>query len=179
MPLQHPRTPPLSETVVLGRVLRILGGGTGYASRMHTRHDLTDEQWSKLEPLLPDRTPIRGGRWMDHRQVIDGVLFRTRSGCAWRDLPPGYGNWKTVYNRHRRWSGDGTWREVLRGLRVDCDILDGGEWVLGTDGTVIRAHHHSAGARHEPPKDIPADVLAPTVLEESIRPVKSTGGSVE
>jgi len=36
---------------------------------MHTRHDLTDEQWVKLEPLLPDRTPIRGGRWMDHRQV--------------------------------------------------------------------------------------------------------------
>jgi transposase len=75
---------------------------------MYTRHDLTDEQWARLEPLLPDRTPIRGGRWMDHRQVIDGVMFRTRSGCAWRDLPPGYGNWKTVYNRHRRWSGDGT-----------------------------------------------------------------------
>src|SRR5450755_2242502 len=54
--------------------------------------------------------------------------------------------------------GDGTWREVLSGLRVDCDILDGGEWVLGMDGTVIRAHHHAAGARHELPKDIPSDV---------------------
>ncbi len=146
---------------------------------MQTRHDLTDEQWAKLEPLLPDRTPIRGGRWMDHRQVINGVLFRTRSGCAWRDLPPCYGNWKTVYNRHRRWSGDGTWRNVLSGLRVDCDLLDGGEWVLGVDGTVIRAHHHAAGARHEPPKDIPAEVLAPTVLEVAVTPVKSTGGSVE
>ena len=94
---------------------------------MYTRHDLTDEQWAKLEPLLPDRTPIRGGRWMDHRKVINGVLWRTRSGSAWRDLPPEYGNWKTVYNRHRRWSGDGTWRKVLTGLRVDCDLLDGGD----------------------------------------------------
>ena len=48
-------------------------------------------------------------------------------------------------------------------MRVDCDILDGGEWVLGVDGTVIRAHHHAAGARHEPPKDIPAEVGADRV----------------
>ena len=116
---------------------------------------------------------------MDHRMVVDGVMFRTRSGCAWRVLPPGYGNWKTVYNRHRRWSGDGTWRMVLSELRVGCDLADDGEWAVGVDGTVIRAHHHSAGARHLPPKDIPAEVLAPTVLEVDIRPVKSTGGSIE
>jgi transposase len=116
---------------------------------------------------------------MDHRKVVDGVMFRTRAGCAWRDLPPGYGNWKTVYNRHRRWSGDGTWRMVLSELRVDCDLLDAGEWAVAVDGTVIRAHHHAAGARHKPPKDIPAEVLAPTVLEVDIKPVKSTGGSIE
>ena len=64
-------------------------------------------------------------------------------------------------------------------MRVDCDLLDGGEWVLGVDGTVVRAHHHAAGARHEPPKDIPAEVLAPTALEVAVTPVKSTGGSLE
>jgi transposase len=116
---------------------------------------------------------------MDHRKVVDGVMFRTRSGCAWRDLPVGYGNWKTVYNRHRRWSGDGTWRTVLRELQVDGDLVEAGEWAVAVDGTVIRAHHHSAGARHEPPKDIPPEVLAPTVLEVDVRPVKSTGGSIE
>lgn len=163
----------------LWRVPTIMRVGADRQIFVYTRHDLTDDQWAKLEPLLPDRTPIRGGRWMDHRKVINGVLWRTRSGSAWRDLPPEYGNWKTVYNRHRRWSGDGTWREVLTGLRVDCDLLDGGEWVLGVDGTVVRAHHHAAGARHEPPKDIPAEVLAPTVLEVDVTPVKSTGGSVE
>jgi transposase len=148
-------------------------------SVVHTRHDLSDEHWSVLEPLFPDRTPIRGGRWMDHRLVVDGVMWRTRTGSPWRDLPRCYGNWKTVYNRHRRWSGDGTWRAVLDALRVDCDDAVDGEWVLGVDGTVIRAHHHAAGARREPPKDIPADVLAPTVLEDSLRPGSSTGGWVE
>ena len=149
---------------------------------VHTRHDLSDERWAVLEPLLPDRSPVRGGRWMDHRLVVDAVMWRVRAGAPWRDLPRAYGNWKTIYNRHRRWSGDGTWRAVLDALRVDCD--DGGdggdgEWVLGVDGTVIRAHHHAAGARHEPPKDIPAEVLSSTVLEVSPPAATRKGGSVE
>lgn len=146
---------------------------------MHTRHDLTDDQWRVLEPLLPDRAPVRGGRWMDHRLVVNGIMWRTRTGSPWRDLPECYGNWKTVYNRHRRWSGDGTWRSVLDELRVDCDTVDGGQWCLSVDGTVIHAHHHSAGARHEPPKDIAAEVLAPTVLDNALRQSKHTGGCVE
>ena len=116
---------------------------------------------------------------MDHRKVFDGVMWRTRCGAPWRDLPEHYGNWKTIYNRHRRWSGDGTWRAVLADLRVDCDLVDDGEWALGVDATVIRAHHHAAGARHKPPKDIPADVLASVVLEDALRPRSGTGGSVE
>jgi hypothetical protein len=68
---------------------------------------------------------------------------------------------------------------VLSELRVDCDLADDGAWTVAVDGTVIRAHHHSAGARHQPPKDIPAEVLAPTELEVDIKPVKSTGGSIE
>ena len=134
---------------------------------MHDRHDLTDEQFARLEPLLPDRTPRRGGRWMDHRQMIDGVLWRTRTGSPWRDLPGSYGNWKTIYNRHRRWSADGTWGRVLAGLRRDGDggaERGRGEWTVGVDATVVRAHQHAAGARKEPPKDVAAAVLAPTVL---------------
>jgi transposase len=70
------------------------------------RHDLTDEEWDRLVPLLPGH-PRQGHRWNDHRTVISGILFRTRAGCPWRDLPERYGNWKTVYGRHRRWSLDG------------------------------------------------------------------------
>jgi transposase len=131
---------------------------------MHDRHDLTDEQWAQLEPFLPDRTPRRGGQWIDHRMVIDGVLWRTRAGAPWRDLPASYGNWKTVYNRHRRWSADGTWVLVLDGLRADSDGDDADGWTVGVDATVIRVHQHAAGARKQPPVDVAAEVLAPTVL---------------
>jgi transposase len=72
------------------------------------RHDLSDAEWERLSPLLP-ANPRQGGRWADHRMVINGVFFRIRTDIPWRDLPPCYGNWKTVYNRHRRWSMDGTW----------------------------------------------------------------------
>ena len=72
--------------------------------------------------------PPRGGRWADHRTVINGIFFRTRAGCPWRDLPEGFGNWKTVYNRHRRWSLDGTWEQILDGLRAGCDEAEGKDW---------------------------------------------------
>jgi transposase len=152
---------------------------------VHDRHDLTDEEWARLEPLLPDRTPRRGGRWLDHRQVIDGVLWRTRTGCPWRDLPASYGNWKTVYSRHRRWSGDGTWEKILDGLRAGCDLSEGSEWLVGIDGTVVRAHQHAAGARHARPTDIPESVLASSLdsdrveREAAAHHSSDTGGGVE
>jgi transposase len=94
------------------------------------RHDLSEEEWQRLELLLPSTVPQRGGRWADHRMVINGVFFRARSGTAWRDLPPVYGNWKTVYNRHRRWSLDGTWENILDRLRVGCDEAEGADWTV-------------------------------------------------
>ncbi len=130
-----------------------------------------------IEPLLPDATPRRGGRWRDHRQVVNGVVWRARTGCPWRDLPPGYGPWQTVYERHRRWSGDGTWERVLDGLRVGCDAGEG-EWTVGIDSTVVRAHQHAAGARHAPPADVPAARLV-GVLEGVAGPSGPTGGATE
>ena len=101
--------------------------------------------------------------------VIDGILFRTRAGCPWRDLPGEYGNWKTVYNRHRRWSGDGTWEKVLDRLRAGCDQGEGEAWSAAIDATVVRAHQHAAGARHQPPKDIDPERLAVAVLSVPAR----------
>ena len=122
---------------------------------MQDRHDLTDGEWAQLEPLLPDRTPRPGGRWMDHRVVVNGVLWRTRAGAPWRDLPEQYGNWKTVYSRFRRWRVDGTWQEVLSRLQTGADQDEDGEWVLAVDSTVARAHQHAAGAPHAPALDDP------------------------
>ena len=62
-------------------------------------------------------------------------------------LPERFGNWKTVYNRHRRWSGDGTWEMILDRLRTGCDQDAGRGWTVAVDATVVRAHQHAAGAR--------------------------------
>ncbi|WP_372453290.1 transposase [Streptomyces iranensis] len=59
---------------------------------------LTDAQWARIEPLLPDRTPVRGGRWRDHREVIDVTAFKFQTGKRWVHLPVKYGNWRGVYD---------------------------------------------------------------------------------
>ncbi|WP_442785479.1 transposase [Actinacidiphila sp. DG2A-62] len=62
---------------------------------------LTDAQWARIEPLLPDRTPKRGGRWHDHREVLDAIAFKSRTATEWAHLPEKYGNWRGVFNRPR------------------------------------------------------------------------------
>jgi transposase len=91
---------------------------------------------------------------------------RTRAGTPWRDLPPCYGNWKTVYNRRRRWAIDGVWAMLLDELRRGCDQAEGPGWTVAVDGTVVRAHQHAAGARRTPPAHLDAPDAHP-------------GGSVE
>ncbi len=109
---------------------------------------------ARLEQMLP-RNPGRGGRWADHRRTINGILFRTRTGCPWRDLPGEYGHWLTVYKRHRRWSCDGTWAGILDQLRAGCDEAEGGDWTVSADSAVVRAHQHAAGARRASAADLP------------------------
>ena len=109
--------------------------------------------------------------------MVNGVLWRTRTGSPWRDLPESYGCWKTVYNRHRRWSADGTWAHVLSELQRGCDLAEE-KWVVAVDSTVVRAHHHAAGARNQPPCDVPAAVLATALAEDLATTLTSAGGVV-
>jgi len=67
----------------------------------------------------------------------------------------GFGHWKTVYNRHRRWSLDGTWAKILGQLQAGCDEAEGKGWAVSADSTVVRAHQHAAGARRAQPPDWP------------------------
>ncbi|WP_455754777.1 IS5 family transposase [Streptomyces prasinus] len=117
---------------------------------MTGRGDLTEAEWRRLEPLLPTGSN-RCGRWHDHRQVVNGILHRVRTGVQWRDLPERYGPWKTVYERHRRWSADGTWERLLRQAQAQADAASGIDWDVSVDSTSIRAHQHAAGARKAPP----------------------------
>lgn len=71
------------------------------------------------------------------------------------------------------------WEQILDWLRAGCDEGEGVEWAVGIDGTVVRAHQHAAGARREPPKDIPAERLRPVVLSEPVRSAGRTGGRIE
>ncbi|MER6625837.1 IS5 family transposase [Streptomyces sp. NPDC000931] len=116
------------------------------------RGDLTNREWSLLEPHLPP-SDGRGGRWNDHRTVVNGILFRIRTGVPWRDLPERYGSWKTVYERHRRWSADGTWDRILQSVQADADLVGRIDWsMVGVDSTSCRAHQHAAGARKVRPR---------------------------
>ncbi|MER6735548.1 IS5 family transposase [Streptomyces puniciscabiei] len=117
---------------------------------MGHRGDLTDAQWGRLAPLLPVSNR-RCGRWRDHRQVINEVLYRIRTGVQWRDLPERYGPWKTVHERHRRWSADGTWELLLQRVQAEADAAGDIDWDVSVDSTSVRAHRHAVGARLAPP----------------------------
>ncbi|MFI1683144.1 IS5 family transposase [Streptomyces sp. NPDC020607] len=124
------------------------------------RGDLTNHEWSLLEPHLPPRGR-RGGRWSNHRLVVSGILFRVRTGVPWRDLPERYGSWKTVYERHRRWSADGTWDRILQAVQADADLAGRVDWsMVGVDSTSCRAHQHAAGARKASPR-VPKKRITP------------------
>lgn len=116
------------------------------------RGDLSDGEWARLVPHLPTNVG-RGGRWNCHRRVINGILFRLRTGIPWRDLPPRFGRWKTVHDRHRRWSADGTWDRILRLVQADADAEGRIDWsMVSVDSTCCRAHQHAAGARRRVPR---------------------------
>lgn len=126
------------------------------------RHDLTDEQWTVLESLLPvARKAGRPPRWTK-RQLIDGIRWRTRAGVPWRDVPPQYGTWQAVYGLFRRWQRDGTWARILTDLQAIADAAGLITWDVSVDSTTARAHQHAAGARHrgdlqvEPPGGVGA-----------------------
>jgi transposase len=109
--------------------------------------DLTDQEWSRLEPLLPSVTPQRGGRWRDHRQVINGILWRIDNGAKWDQIPERYGPAKTCFDRFARWESDGTWARIEKQLQADADATGDLDWRAQADSTVVRAHQHAAGAR--------------------------------
>jgi putative transposase len=124
---------------------------------------LSDEAWSLIEPLLPSSAGCRGGQWRDHRQVLEAILWRYRTGSPWRDLPAEFGPWQTIWKRLNRWSGDGTLDKLLAAAHGDAEIAGELEWMVSADSTIARAHQHAAGA----PK------IAPEVSET---PTEDTGG---
>jgi transposase len=79
--------------------------------------------------------------------VINGIIWRTRTGAPWRDLPERYGPWQTCYKRFGRWETDGTWARIQQAVQREADAAGGLDWAVQVDTSVVRAHQHAAGAR--------------------------------
>ena len=112
------------------------------------RGELTDDQWEKLQPLLPPQKPRTGRPGDDHRRIVNGILWIDRTGAPWRDLPERYGPWSTVASRFYRWQKAGVWQSILAALQQQTDAAGQLDWSKHyVDSTMIRAHQHAAGAK--------------------------------
>jgi len=112
------------------------------------RGEITNEHWERLQGLLPAQKPKTGRTNLDHRMVLNGILWILRTGAPWRDLPERYGKWKTVASRFYRWQKAGIWERVFAAVQQQGDAQGELDWdVHFVDGTVVRAHQHAAGAK--------------------------------
>jgi transposase len=99
---------------------------------------LSDEHWSKLRNILLQESIYNKP---DLRLTVEGIFYRMRVGCPWRDLPKEFGGWNRIYKRFNAWSAAGKWVNIFKALTVKPDM----EWVF-IDGSYAKAHQHSAGA---------------------------------
>jgi transposase len=117
---------------------------------MSRRYELTDEQWNRIEKLLPGRPGYPGGQSQDNRLFVNAVILVARTGAPRRDQPARFGLSNSVFQRFNRWAKSCVWERVFRELH-DPDLA-----ALMLDSTVIRAHQHAAGA---PPKESREEAL--------------------
>ena len=123
---------------------------------------LSDAEWSRIEPLLPRGR--RGAHRVDDHRVISGIIHMLRSGARWRDCPPEYGPYTTIYNRFNRCSRQGIWYEIFEALTGTTGMIG----TVALDSTYIKAHRSAAGGKGgrstkplaapgavEPPKSMP------------------------
>jgi transposase len=104
------------------------------------RYDLTDSEWSVVEPLLPMHR--RGPKPKNNRQVLNGMFYILRTGCPWRDLPERYGPYTTVYNRFNRWRKAGIWDRMMDAI---VKAHDGKVQMI--DSSIVRVHQHASGVK--------------------------------
>lgn len=109
---------------------------------MVRRYGLRDDQWEKIENLLPGRDGTVGVTARDNRLFVEAVLYRYRAGIPWRDLPERFGDFRVIHTRHTRWSKGGVWKRVFERLADEPD----NEYAM-IDSTIVRAHQHAAGAK--------------------------------
>jgi len=106
------------------------------------RFVIVDSAWEKIAPLLPGKASDRGVTAKDNRLFVEAVLWRVRTGMPWRDLPPDFGEWNSVFQRFRRWVRAGIFDRIFERLSGEPDF----EYAL-IDGTIVTAHQKASGAK--------------------------------
>ena len=106
------------------------------------RELLNDDQWERIAPLLPGKKGDPGRSGEDNRLFLEAILWLVRAGAPWRDLPPHFGKWGSVWKRFRRWAGKGVFERIFNELSANPDF----EYAL-IDGTIVKVHRHGAGAK--------------------------------
>lgn len=122
---------------------------------------LSDAEWARIEPLLPHGR--KGAHRVDDRRVISGIVHMLKSGARWRDCPPEYGPYTTIYNRFNRWSRQGIWLGMF-------EALTGHNGIWGTvalDATHIKAHRSAGGVKGGPSRK-------PSASRAAAEPASST-----
>lgn len=124
------------------------------------RHELSDAQWVRLEPLLTGRAGSPGARVQDNRRFINAVVWIAKTGAPWCDLPECFGPWRTAYQRFRRWATSGRWQTIFEAMQ-DPDL----EWIM-LDSTSIRAQSSASGQKGAASStDLDASLRGPSVAE--------------
>lgn len=126
------------------------------------RYELTEREWSIIAPLLPSKP--RGVPRVDDRIVLNGILWRFRTGSSWSEIPECYGIATTCYNRFVRWRRAGVWDRLLEAVSKAYD----GDIVM-IDSTCVRVHQHGATGKKGIPTMVAWDVPVAASQAKSTR----------
>src|SRR6218665_1478115 len=109
---------------------------------MLRRHEIKDQNWERIQDLLPPENTGEGRPSKPNRVMLNGILWKVKTGAPWRDLPERFGPWKTVYSRFRLWRKDDLFQKIFESLASDADLQD-----VSIDSTSCKVNQHAAGAK--------------------------------
>jgi transposase/AcrR family transcriptional regulator len=130
-----------SSACLLNRGAKVDHGGQVTRSGV-----ISDGLWEILAEVMPTSSPRRGRPWNDHRATLEAICWRFRTGSPWRDIPDEFGSWQSIWERHKRWSKDGTYEAIFHAVHATSDIDDDALAALTSISSTSVRHQHAAGA---------------------------------
>lgn len=133
---------PAQSIITLTRCCRQLRWINYHELVKDERYKLREDQWDRIKNYLPGKKEDAGCTALDNRRFIEAVMWISKTGAPWRDLPAEYGKWSNVHKRFSRWSQKGVWQAIFNTLASDADT----EWLM-LDSTIVRVHQYACGAK--------------------------------